>query len=72
MNFREENFDKRNFRHRMRRTNGNHERGPDDLAVPWMSSTAALTTNLEWNNYTILSLYKGLVYGSYTERWRRQ
>ena len=42
----------------------------DDLAAPWLTSTGALTTNLEWNNYTILSPNKDLVYGGYAERWR--
>ncbi len=42
----------------------------DDVAAPWLSSTGALTTNLEWNNYTILSPNKDLVYGGYAERWR--
>jgi hypothetical protein len=42
----------------------------DDLETPWLSSTGGLTTNLEWNNYTILSPNKNLVYGGYAERWR--
>lgn len=42
----------------------------DDLQAPWLSSTGGLTTNLEWNNYTILSPNKDLVYGGYAERWR--
>ncbi len=42
----------------------------DDLATPWLSSTGGLTTNLEWNNYTILSPNRDLVYGGYAERWR--
>jgi hypothetical protein len=42
----------------------------DDLEAPWLSSTAGLTANLEWNNYTILSPSKNFVYGGYTERWR--
>jgi len=42
----------------------------DDLAVPWLSSTGGLTTNLEWNNYTILSPNKDLVYSGYAQRWR--
>jgi uncharacterized protein DUF1302 len=42
----------------------------DNLATPWLSSTGGLTTNLEWNNYTILSPGKDLVYGGYAERWR--
>ena len=42
----------------------------DDLATPWLSSTGGLTTNLEWNNYTMLSPNKDLVYGGYAERWR--
>jgi hypothetical protein len=42
----------------------------DDLETTWLSSTGGLTTNLEWNNYTILSPNKDLVYGGYAERWR--
>ncbi len=42
----------------------------DDLAAPWLSSTGGLTANLEWNNYTILSPNKNLVYSGYGERWR--
>lgn len=42
----------------------------DNLAVPWLTSTGTLTTNLEWNNYTILSFNKDMVYGGYAERWR--
>jgi hypothetical protein len=42
----------------------------DDLEMPWLSSTGGLTTNLEWNNYTILSPNQHLVYGGYAERWR--
>jgi hypothetical protein len=42
----------------------------DDLETPWLSSTGGLTTNLEWNNYTILSPNENLVYGGYAERWR--
>ena len=42
----------------------------DDLETPWLSSTGGLTTNLEWNNYTILSPNKDFVYGGYAERWR--
>ena len=42
----------------------------DDLETRWLSSTGGLTTNLEWNNYTILSPNKDLVYGGYADRWR--
>lgn len=42
----------------------------DSLATPWLSRTGSLTINLEWNNYTILSPSKNLVYGGYPERWR--
>ena len=42
----------------------------DNLAVPWLTSTGTLTTNLEWNNYTILSFNKDMVYGGYAEGWR--
>jgi hypothetical protein len=42
----------------------------DNLAIPWLTSTGGLTTNLEWNNYSILSPSKNFVYGGYAERWR--
>jgi hypothetical protein len=42
----------------------------DDMSTPWLSSTGGLTTNLEWNNYTILSPNKDLVYSGSAERWR--
>jgi hypothetical protein len=42
----------------------------DNITVPWLTSTGALTTNLEWNDYTILSPSKDMVYGGYAERWR--
>jgi len=42
----------------------------DNMAVPWLTSTGSLTTNLEWNNYTILSPNRDMVYGGYAERWR--
>ena len=42
----------------------------DNMAVPWLTSTGTLTTNLEWNNYTILSPNRDMVYGGYAERWR--
>jgi hypothetical protein len=42
----------------------------DNLAAPWLTTTGTLTTNLEWNDYTILSPNKNLVYGGYAERWR--
>jgi hypothetical protein len=42
----------------------------DNLAAPWLSSTGTLTTNLEWNNYTILSPNHSMVYDGYAERWR--
>ncbi len=42
----------------------------DNMAVPWLTSTGTFTTNLEWNNYTILSPNKDAVYGGYAERWR--
>src|SRR4029077_5634208 len=42
----------------------------DNLAAPWLTRTGTLTTNLEWNNYTILSPSKGMVYGGYGERRR--
>jgi hypothetical protein len=42
----------------------------DNLATPWLTRTGTLTLNLEWNNYTILSPSKDMVYGEYAERWR--
>jgi hypothetical protein len=42
----------------------------DNMAVPWLSSTGTLTSNIEWNNYTTLSPNKDMVYGGYAERWR--
>jgi hypothetical protein len=42
----------------------------DNMAIPWLTSTGTLTTNLEWNNYTILSPNKNMVYSGYAERWR--
>lgn len=42
----------------------------DNMALPWLTSTGALTTNLEWNNYSILSPNQHMVYGGYAERWR--
>jgi hypothetical protein len=42
----------------------------DSLDTPWLSSTGALTVNLEWNNYSILSPNKDMVYSDYAEHWR--
>ncbi len=42
----------------------------DGLAAPWLTSTGSLNTNLEWNNYTVLSPSKDFVYSGYAERWR--
>jgi len=42
----------------------------DGLYVPWLTHTGTLTTNLEWNNYTILGYGRNLVYSAYAERWR--
>ena len=42
----------------------------DQLAAGWLSSTGALTANLEWNNYTILHPSRNLVYSGYAEHWR--
>lgn len=42
----------------------------DNVAVPSLTSTGTLTTNLEWNNYTILRPNSTMVYGGYAERWR--
>jgi len=42
----------------------------DNMAAPWLTSTGTLTSNLEWNNYTILSPNRDMAYGGYAERWR--
>jgi len=42
----------------------------DQAYVPWLSETGALTVNLEWQNYSILSPSKKLVYLGYAEKWR--
>jgi hypothetical protein len=42
----------------------------DSLPAGWLTSTGSLTTNLEWNSYSILHPDKGMVYSSYAERWR--
>jgi len=42
----------------------------DGLYVPWLTHTGTLTTNLEWNQYTISGYGKNLVYPFYAERWR--
>ena len=42
----------------------------DQAYVPWLTRTGALTANLEWQNYSILSPNKNLVYLGYVERWR--
>jgi len=42
----------------------------DNYYAPWISHTGALTTNLEWNNYTILSPAKTMVYTFTSEGWR--
>ena len=42
----------------------------DGLYVPWLTNTGTLTTNLEWNQYTIAGYGKNLVYSTYAERWR--
>jgi hypothetical protein len=42
----------------------------DNLTARWLSETGALTANLEWNNYTILSPSRNMVYTGYAERWR--
>ena len=42
----------------------------DGLYVPWLTSTGTLTTNLEWNQFTIVGYGKHLVYPFYSERWR--
>jgi len=42
----------------------------DNMAAPWLTRTGTITTNLEWNNFSILSPNKDMVYGGYAERWR--
>jgi hypothetical protein len=42
----------------------------DNLAAPWLTRTGTITTNFEWNNFSILSPSRGMVYGGYAERWR--
>jgi hypothetical protein len=42
----------------------------DTMAAPWLTTTGTLTLNFEWNNYTILSPNKSMVYGGYAESWR--
>jgi hypothetical protein len=42
----------------------------DNLAAPSLTDTGALTTNFEWNNYTIMSPNRDMVYGGYAQRWR--
>ena len=42
----------------------------DQLAAGWLSSTGALTANLEWNSFTILHPSRNMVYSGYAERWR--
>jgi hypothetical protein len=42
----------------------------DSMAASWLTATGNLTTNLEWNSYTILSPNRAAVYGGYAERWR--
>jgi Protein of unknown function (DUF1302) len=42
----------------------------DQMYAPWLTSTGTLTVNFEWNNYTILSPKKSMVYDFYAERWR--
>ena len=42
----------------------------DQAPVGWLSSTGALTANLEWNNYTILHPGRNMVYSGYAECWR--
>lgn len=42
----------------------------DGLYVPWLTKTGTLTTNLEWNNYTINGYNPDLVYTFYAESWR--
>jgi hypothetical protein len=42
----------------------------DGLPASWLTSTGTLAGNFEWNNYTILSPRKDLVYSGYVEQWR--
>jgi hypothetical protein len=42
----------------------------DTMAAPWLTNTGNLTLNSEWNNYTILSPNKSMVYGGYAQSWR--
>ena len=42
----------------------------NQMYVPWVSQTGALSANLEWQNYATLSPSKNLVYLGYIERWR--
>ncbi len=42
----------------------------DGLYVPWLTSTGTLTTNLEWNQYTIVGYGKTWSTDTYAERWR--
>jgi hypothetical protein len=42
----------------------------DQLPAGWLTSSGAITANLEWNNYTILHPRKDMVYSGYAERWR--
>jgi hypothetical protein len=42
----------------------------DNYYVPWLSRSGALTMNLEWNNYTILSPSKTMTYTFTPEGWR--
>src|SRR5262249_2334832 len=42
----------------------------DQAYIPSITKTGALTANLEWQNYTILSPSGDLVYQSYAEKWR--
>lgn len=42
----------------------------DSWYAQWISHTGALTANLEWNNYTIMSPSKTMVYTFTPEQWR--
>ena len=42
----------------------------DGLYVPWLTHTGTLTSNLEWNQFTISGYGKNLVYPFYAEHWR--
>lgn len=42
----------------------------DGMPAPWLTRTGTVSTTLEWQNYSILSSTKNLVYDFYGEHWR--